>query len=162
MASGGASSVRFVDDYPHQNARTRRFTCGVARTFAVADDGSRVVFLRSAAGDDPVNALWSLDPVSGEERLVADPVVLLGDLPGRVPAAESARRERTREAAGGIVAFDGLADLSRVCFALAGRVFITDVDEPRVVELPSSGDTVDPRLSPDGASVPTCRVGPCG
>ena len=142
-----------MDDYPHQNARTRRFTCGVARTFAVADDGSRVVFLRSAAGDDPVNALWSLDPVSGDERLVADPVVLLGDLPGRVPAAESARRERTREAAEGIVAFDGLADLSRVCFALAGRVFITDVDEPRVVELPSSGDTVDPRLSPDGASV---------
>ena len=84
---------------------------------------------------------------------MADPVVLLGDLPGRVPAAESARRERTREAAGGIVAFDGLADLSRVCFALAGRVFITDVDESRVVELPSSGDTVDPRLSPDGASV---------
>ena len=119
----------------------------------MADDGSRVVFLRSAAGDDPVNALWSLDPVSGDERLVADPVVLLGDLPGRVPAAESARRERTREAAEGIVAFDGLADLSRVCFALAGRVFITDVDEPRVVELPSSGDTVDPRLSPDGASV---------
>ena len=34
-----------------------------------------------------------------------------------------------------------------------GRVFITDVDEPRVVERPSSGDTVDRRLSPDGASV---------
>ena len=71
-----------MDDYPRQNARTRRFTCGVARTFAVADDGSRVVFLRSTAGDDPVNALWSLDPVSGEERLVADPET---DLQAKLP-----------------------------------------------------------------------------
>ena len=134
-------------------ARTRRFTCGVPRGFAVADDGSRVLFLRSTDGRDPVNALWSLDPNDGTERLVADPADLLGDDPLDVPDEEAARRERTREIAGGIVGFDGLADLSRVCFALSGRVFVADTEEPRTVELPSTGDAVDPRLSPDGASV---------
>ena len=35
---------------------------------SVADDGSRVLFLRSAGGDNPVNALWRLDPATGDEH----------------------------------------------------------------------------------------------
>ncbi len=141
-----------MEGFPRQHARTRRFTCGAPRTVSVADDGSRVLFLRSAAGDDPVNSLWLIDPVTGEERLVADPAELLSD-GGHDSDREQARRERAREVGEGIVAYDGLPDLSRVCFVLAGRVFIADVDEGRVVELPSNRDAFDARLSPDGASV---------
>ncbi len=132
----------------------------------MADDGSRVLFLRSASGDDPVNALWLFDPANREESLVVDPEELLaGTDPGDLPAAELARRERVRESGSGIVAYDALADLSRVCFALDGRVFLAEVILPgtspgdaepppiHVVELPSTGDAFDPRLSPDGAAV---------
>ena len=143
----------------------------------MADDGSRVLFLRSGSGDDPVNALWLLCPDTGDESLVADPASLPGTQDhGELPAAELARRERARESASGIVAYDALADLSRACFAVDGRVFLVEVPAPgaptggpagagnvpgvepgpslaRIVELPSSGDAFDPRLSPDGSSV---------
>ncbi len=111
-----------------------------------------------------MNALWSMNPATGKERLIASPLTLLsgenseGDHQ-RVPAAELARRERVRESGSGIVAYDGLADLSRVCFVLDGRVFLAEVpgpdevSDPRVVELASSGDAYDPRLSPGGTAV---------
>jgi hypothetical protein len=41
--------------FPRRHARTRGFTLGRPRGFAVGADGARVAFLRSAAGDDPVN-----------------------------------------------------------------------------------------------------------
>ncbi len=142
------------DTFPRQLARTRRFTCGQPRSVAVSEDGSRVLFLRSGAGDDPVNCLWVLDPTTGEERLVADPPALLREDGDDLPPAELARRERTREVGSGIVAYDALPDLSRVCLALNGRVFLADLaGDGRVVEMSSSGDAFDPRISPDGMSV---------
>ena len=158
--------IEATETFPRQHARTRRFTCGAPRDIRVADDGSRVLFLRSSSGDDPVNALWCMDPGSGAEQLIADPGELLSDeTAGGVPAAELARRERVRESGAGIVAYDALPDCSRVCFVLAGRVFLAEVTAPggtpgegsggpnRVVELPSSGDAFDPRLGPDGTEV---------
>jgi len=142
------------DTFPRQSARTRRFTCGQPRSVSVSEDGNRVLFLRSGGGDDPVNCLWSLDPATGGDRLVADPAVLLSEEQGVVPSAERARRERVRETGSGIVAYDALPDLSRACFALDGRVFLVDLaGDGRVVEMSSSGDAVDPRISPDGMSV---------
>ena len=142
------------DTFPRQSARTRRFTCGQPRSVSVSEDGNRVLFLRSGGGDDPVNCLWSLDPATGGDRLVADPAVLLSEEQGVVPSAERERRERARETGSGIVAYDALTDLSRACFALDGRVFLVDLaGDGRVVEMSSSGDAVDPRISPDGMSV---------
>ena len=146
--------ARVGDTFPRQSARTRRFTCGSPRSVSVSGNGDRVLFLRSAGGDDPVNCLWSLDPATGVERLVADPEVLLSGDPQGVPDAEQARRERARETGSGIVAYDTLPDLSRACFALGGRVFLVDLaGDGRVVEMSSSGDAYDPRISPDGMSV---------
>ena len=51
--------------FPRQYARTQRLTLGEPRTITVSPDGKRVVFLRSAAGDDPVNCLWVADLVHG-------------------------------------------------------------------------------------------------
>ena len=56
---------------PRQWARTRRFTLGAPRSFTIAADGSRVLFLRSRAGDDPVTCLWSLEVASGTEEMTA-------------------------------------------------------------------------------------------
>lgn len=146
-----------TDTFPRQNARTRRFTLGAPRDFRVSRDGSRVAFLRSMRGDDPVNRLWVLDVPSGREREVADPGALLGADDGDLPAAERARRERAREQGGGIVAYDSDPDLRTFAFALSGRVFLATVGDAgsadQVRELPSSGDAFDPRLDPTGSRV---------
>ena len=114
MASGGVRGAPGAEGgsppadsspFPRRHARTQGFTLGRPRGFQVGADGARVAFLRSAAGDDPVNRLWVLDVASGDERLVADPLRLLDGDAGDLPPEERARRERARERAGGIVAF---------------------------------------------------------
>jgi dipeptidyl-peptidase-4 len=116
-----------ASSFPRRHARTQGFTLGRPRGFQVGADGARVAFLRSAAGDDPVNRLWVLEVATGAERLVADPAGLLGDGPADLPAEERARRERARERAGGIVAFAADLDLTVASFALAGRLFVADL-----------------------------------
>lgn len=87
------------DSFPRRHARTQRFTLGAPRSFTVAPDGSRVVFLRSHSGTDRANALWVLDPADGAERPAADPYALLGGAAEDLSAEERARRERSREGA---------------------------------------------------------------
>src|SRR5918996_5752516 len=90
---------RSGDSFPRQSARTQRFTLGLPRSFTVSPDEARVVFIRSQAGDDPLSCLWVLDVPDGRERLVFGP-----QEEGDIPPEERARRERTRERAGGVVA----------------------------------------------------------
>jgi dipeptidyl-peptidase-4 len=112
-----------------------------------------VAFLRSGAGDDPVNRLWVLDVATGAERLVADPAALREGDGGDLPPEERARRERARERAGGIVAFAADADLTVASFALAGRLFVADLaGDGGTRELPAGG-VLDPRVDPGGARV---------
>ena len=142
--------------FPRQQARTRGFTLGEPRGFTVAADSGRVAFLRSLAGDDPVNRLWVLD-LDGSQapRLVADPVALVGDGDEELPAAERVRRERARERAGGIVAYAADRDLTVATFALGGRLFAADLrGQARPVrELAAAGQVLDPRPDPAGRHV---------
>ena len=151
--------------FPRQYARTQRLTLGEPRNITISPDGQRVVFCRSAAGDDPVNCLWVLDTVSGTERLVADPRQLLDDGDTTdLPAEEKARRERTREGAGGVVAYGTDADVKVVAFALAGRLFVAGLVSGTARELRVHGPVFDPRPDPRAtrvayASGPTLRIG---
>ena len=54
-----------TESFPRQEARTRRFTLGVPRSFRISPDGSRVAYLRTKGGGDPVTCLWMLDVESG-------------------------------------------------------------------------------------------------
>jgi dipeptidyl-peptidase-4 len=139
--------------FPRHSARTQRFTLGQPRSVAVAEDGSRVVFLRSAAGTDPANALWVYDVPAGRERLVADATALLGSGEDELPAEERARRERLREGAGGIVAYGIDPSASVASFALSGRLFVADLTSGEVTELPTAGPVIDPRVDPTGSRV---------
>ncbi|HLQ55855.1 MAG TPA: S9 family peptidase, partial [Streptosporangiaceae bacterium] len=115
-----------TDTFPRQNARTQRFTLGVPRSFQISPDGGLVVFLRSKGSSDPVTCLWLLDVATGQEHLIADPAELGVDGSDLDPA-EKARRERSREQAGGIVAFGCDADVRLAVFGLSGRVFVADL-----------------------------------
>ena len=113
-----------TESFPRQQARTRRFALGVPRSFTVAPDGSRVAFLRSKGGGDPVTCLWQLRVDTGQEELVADPATLEPAGEDLSPQ-EKARRERAREQAGGIVAFATDRAMTVAAFTLAGRVYVT-------------------------------------
>ncbi|MEH0972402.1 prolyl oligopeptidase family serine peptidase [Micromonospora sp. CPCC 205546] len=139
-------------DFPELAARTRRFSRGAPRAVTVADDGSRVLFLRSAGPEDPADALWLLDVATGEERLVADPAALLGaDAdPDALGPGERALRERLRLSASGIGSYT-LDGAGRVAvFALAGRLFRADLVHGDVVEVATVGPVLDPRPDPTG------------
>ncbi|SCE80152.1 dipeptidyl-peptidase-4 [Micromonospora viridifaciens] len=139
-------------DYPELAARTRRFSHGAPRAVSVADDGSRVIFLRSSGPEDPADALWLLDVATGAERLVADPAVLLGSdgEPAPLAPGERALRERLRLSAGGIGSY-ALDSAGRVAaFALAGRLFRADLVHYDVVEVATVGPVIDPRPDPTG------------
>ncbi|MFD7132657.1 prolyl oligopeptidase family serine peptidase [Streptomyces sp. NPDC059894] len=141
------------DSFPRRLARTQRFTLGAPRSFTVAPDGSRVVFLRSSSGTDRANALWVLDPADGRERVAADPRALLGGAPEDLPPEERARRERSREGGAGIVGYATDETVELASFALSGRLFTAELRAGTARELPVAGPVVDPRPSPDGRLV---------
>ena len=139
------------DSFPQQYARTQRLSLGEPRNITVSDDGRKVVFLRSNAGDDPVNRLWLLDVESGHETLVADPHVMLGaDDAEDLPPEERARRERLREGAGGITSYSTDTHGARFVCTLSGRLFVGDLHQVNVREIRTVGPVFDPRLSPNG------------
>ncbi|MET7294337.1 prolyl oligopeptidase family serine peptidase [Streptomyces griseoloalbus] len=142
-----------ADSFPRRHARTQRFTLGAPRSFTVAPDGSRVVFLRSASGTDRANSLWVLDIEGGRERVAADPRALLGGASERLSAEERARRERSREGGAGIVGYATDTAVELASFALSGRLFAAELRAGTARELPTPGPVIDPRPSPDGRHV---------
>jgi dipeptidyl-peptidase-4 len=153
-----------TDSFPRRQARTRRFTLGAPRGVTVSPDGERVVFLRSRGGTDPVTCLWTLDLGSGEERLVADPRELEAASDGAadedLPPEEKARRERSREQAGGVVGYGTDRPVSSAAFTLSGRLYLADFAgglSPRLVDTPAG--VIDPRLDPHGLRIAFVRGG---
>jgi dipeptidyl-peptidase-4 len=137
------------DSFPRQHARTQRFTLGEPRTLTISPDGRRIVFLRTAAGDDPVTALWVADAGTGEERCVADPRTLLGgadDLD--LPEHERRRRERARESAGGITGYATDAEVTVASFTLGGQLFVAGLVSGHARPLEVVGPVFDPRPDP--------------
>ncbi|MDQ0599154.1 dipeptidyl-peptidase-4 [Streptomyces canus] len=141
------------DSFPRRHARTQRFTLGAPRAFAVAPDGSRVVFLRSSSGTDRASSLWVLDPADGGERVAADPRALLGGASEDLSPQERARRERSREGGAGIVGYATDTAVELASFALSGRLFAAELRAGTARELPVPGPVIDPRPSPDGRFV---------
>ncbi|MER6049821.1 prolyl oligopeptidase family serine peptidase [Streptomyces sp. NPDC001793] len=140
-----------TDAFPEQFARTRRFSLGVPRQFTVSPDGRRVLFVRTGSGSDPVGRLWQYE--AGEERLLADPALLVGGGAEDVPEEERLRRERARERSVGVVGYATDAAVRVVAFALSGALWVVRTDGGAPFSVPTAGPVVDPRPSPDGRCV---------
>lgn len=134
--------------FPRQFARTRRFSLGVPRQFTVSPDGSRVLFVRTGSGTDPVGRLWQYE--DGTEQLLADPALLVGNGSGEVPEEERLRRERARERSVGVVSYAADDAARLVAFALSGALWAVRTDGGAPFSVPAAGPVVDPRPSPDG------------
>jgi len=145
--------VGMTDTFPRQQAKTQGFSLGAPRSFQISPDGSRVAFLRSQGGDDPVTCLWVLDTGTGRERLAADPATI-GAAAAALTDQEKAIRERTRERARGIVEFATDTALTVAAFALAGRVYLADLTGTCGPEaIPAQPPAFDPRPDPSGRRV---------
>lgn len=139
------------DSFPRQSARTRRFTLGRPRTFAVADDGSRVAFLRSRAGDDPAGCLWVFDVETAQERLVFDPGAELDGGTEQVSDEERDRRERMRETLTGVTSYAADDRVTVASFAMGDRLYLADLVGGGARELDHDGEgAFDPRPDPTG------------
>ncbi len=138
--------------FPRQQARTQRFTLGRPRDFTISPDGSRIAFIRSFAGADPVTGLWVLDLAQGRERLVFDPREgESGETD--LPAEELARRERARERAEGVVAYSTDRAVTVAAFSAGGRLVVADLVNGGWRELPATAPVFDPRIDPTGRRI---------
>ncbi|HET9672144.1 MAG TPA: prolyl oligopeptidase family serine peptidase, partial [Actinomycetota bacterium] len=138
--------------------RTRRFTLGAPRGFRVADDGSRVAFVRSRAGDDPVGCLWTLDVGPGEERLVFDPADAA--VHEELTPEERDRRERMREALTGVTSFAADPSLTVATAVVGGAVWVADLLAGGARPLEGSpGGAFDARVDPTGRWVASIAAG---
>ncbi len=143
-----------ADSFPRQTARTRNFTLGAPRTFEAAADGTRVAFLRSPAGDDPLSCLWVFDVQDERERLVVNPADLaVGGAGEDLSVEERARRERARETAGGIVAYATDRDLRIAALVYSGKLFVADLTAGGAREVDVPAPVFDPRPDPSGRCV---------
>jgi dipeptidyl-peptidase-4 len=148
-----------VDEFPRQLARTKRFTLGVPRAVTISADGRRVLFLRTAGGEDPVSRLYVLDLTDSDggdgERLLADPTADWNVGSGEIPEAERIRRERARELASGIVAYSADDACRTVAFAVDGQLWVLASDQPSGLPrlVPTAGPVTDPRIDPAGRRV---------
>ncbi|HEV3381397.1 MAG TPA: prolyl oligopeptidase family serine peptidase [Trebonia sp.] len=143
-----------TETFPRQRARTRNFTLGVPRAFQISPDGSRITFIRTRDGGDPVSCLWEADAATGEERLIADPRRLGADDEALSPQ-ERARRERIRETGAGIVAYATDAAHTLAVFTLSGQVYTAGLgerrSEPRLVA--TRTPVLDARPDPTGKRI---------
>jgi dipeptidyl-peptidase-4 len=144
------TSPQSSETFPRANARTQRFTRGAPRSLHLDPSGCQLLFVRSSGGSDPVGSLWRLDTATGEETLVADPRVLLGNAGEELSAEERARRERSREASSGVVGYATDTAATVAAFSLSSRLWLADLAGGTVRELPAAGAVIDPRPDPTG------------
>ncbi len=145
--------------FPRLSARTLRFTLGEPRNVTVTAGGHRVLFVRTPSGTDRTGLLWCYDVDTRSERVLADPRELLDAGREELTPAERARRERAREAGGGIVGYSTDDAGTAAAFVLSGRVWVCDIPDGRCWELPTAGSAIDPRLDPTGRRIAYAAVG---
>ncbi len=138
--------------FPAQYAKSHRFTCGSPRTFTFGEQANEpfVLFLRSKGPYDATLCLWKVDE-TGKEYLLVDPKSI--HISSAATDAEKALRERFRESAAGITAYNCDETFQFVCFALEGSLFIYALATDTLHTIETAGSVFDPRISPDGLKV---------
>ncbi len=136
-----------METYPRQAALTGQFRHGQPRSFRAT--GTSVYFLRSTGSRDAALRLFRWDRGTGRTQ-----EVLSGA--GRPTQTELSMRERLRETAAGITAFDVRDD--RVVAGAGGRLLAWDLQGgARTIDVATGA--FDPRLSPDAAWISWVAAG---
>ncbi|MEN8149231.1 MAG: DPP IV N-terminal domain-containing protein [Planctomycetota bacterium] len=115
-------------------------------------DGSRVTYLKSAAGS-LVRSLFALDRLTGEETILAEAPSGSGD-ERSLSREEQLRRERARLRETGITAYEfaEAADPTVLLVPVGGKLFVS-VGGGELRPLDGTDGALDPKLSRDGSGV---------
>ena len=125
-ASQNDSDAKFLSDL----IETRYFSLGKPVSVRFLDDGSQVLFLRSAGPRKPDLGLHSFDVATGTTRELLTPDQILKGAAEKLSPLEKARRERMRmNKVKGFAGFALSDDQQHVLVALSGRVFVAAIDE---------------------------------
>ena len=158
-APGAAPGALADPAFLEQWAATYRFRLGNPTAFALTPDGGAACFLRSGPRSF-VNDLYEFDLATGKERVLLTAEQILRGKNEVLTAEELARRERMRMASRGIASFRLSDDGAKILVPLSGRLFVVDRSTGAATELRGAeGFPIDPRFSPDGASVACVRDG---
>jgi dipeptidyl-peptidase-4 len=125
---------------------------GHPRAFSIARDGRRVAFLRAPDPTTAEQQLWLLErDVAGgwSEHRVDEKRPLSAGSTTAESAAARAMRERTRELAGGIIAYTADANLDTLVFVAGGLWRFTGATR-RLDRVEGTDAAEAPLLSPDG------------
>lgn len=146
-------------EFLRRHADTRCFSLGIPHSFAARPDGTAAFFLRSAACDDPMTSLWSIDLDTGRETLLVDG----RDLATAEADPSSPERKVERERGGvhawarvvgeGITAYATDAAVRRGCFVVSDRLWLVDLQAGAVPTALAEGRILDATLDPSGARV---------
>ncbi len=129
-----------METFPRQAAATGQFRHGQPRSFRVT--GSAVYFLRSSSSRTSSLELHRWDRTTG-----ATSTVLSGRTTSSMSDEERSMRERLRETASGITAYDVRDD--RIVASAGGSLLVWD-EAGGARAVPGAAGAFDPRLSPDG------------
>lgn len=149
---GQNEPMSITASYPRLAARTQNFRLGAPRSFTIAPDGSRVVFVRSHSSTDTANNLYVYDVQAKEERVLVDPKTLAAGAE-QLTQEERARRERMRETTSGVTAYSTDSAVTKAAFAHSGELFVTDLITGHTTNISMNGSVIDPRMSPDGQKI---------
>ena len=143
-----------METFPKQYARTRRFTVGAPRSFAISPNGHSISYLQSSSENDPSNKLWIHNPQSQTSVLLADPQDLKGiGSNHEISEDEQSRRERVREVGSGIVTFSSSAESPNVCFTSDGTLYVANLDSRETTSFETVGSVFDPQINPNGSLI---------
>ena len=143
---------------------TRSFSLGKPVGARFLDDGSQVLFLRSAGSRKPDLGFYVFDVANGKTRELLTPDQVLKGAAEKLSPQEKARRERMRmNQVKGFAGFALSDDQNHVLLALSGRVYVAAIDGRGAVEVAGPDDKgnapFDQRFSPDGRQVSFVRAG---
>ena len=143
-----------METFPRQHARTRRFTVGAPRSFAIAPNTNSISYLQSLSGSDPSNKIWIHEPNSQTSSLLVDPESL--NLQGEkreISEEERSRRERVREIGSGIVSYSSSVESPNIAFTLDGALYTVNSETREITVFETHNSVFDPRINPDGGLV---------
>lgn len=155
-----AEPADWTGDFLRRYAETYRFSHGRPASIVITpDEEADILYLRSEPRSF-VRDLYSFDPKSGKESVLASADKLLGGGEESLTPEEAARRERMRVAARGIASFQLSPDGKQVLLPISGRLFLLNRKDGKITELKSdAGEPLDPQFSPDGESIACVRDG---
>ena len=117
-------------------------------------DGRHLSFVRANSADGR-DELYSLDPATGQARVLIGAGPLAGLM---APNAKLSERERENRARYGIAAYHWAPDSKGLLFDASGQLWFYDLQTGKSTDLTGSKSlTSDPKFSPDGRYISFIR-----